>query len=210
MIALLERFYEPTAGRILFYGRDVQGVSRDELRSRISYVDQEAVALSGTVRQNLRVGAPDGTDDEFASVLARVGLAGDERTGRALLDHEVGELGTRLSGGERQRLAIARAYVANKSILLLDEITSNLDSRNEAMVQELVIRSSVPRTVVVIAHRFSTVVSADKIILLDGGRVSATGTHEELMQLSSLYRDLATHQLKPPAEAARGGDLSVV
>lgn len=206
MIALLERFYEPSAGRILFYGRDVQELSRDALRSQISYVDQESLALSGTMCQNLRLGAPDATDDQCAEALVRVGLAVNVEAGRALLDHEVGELGSKLSGGERQRLAIARAYLSNSPIFLLDEITSNLDSRNEALVQQLILRSSVPRTVVVIAHRFSTVLNADKIIVLDQGRVTATGTHSELLRRSSLYAELAKHQLKPSVQVKVGAD----
>lgn len=210
IIALMERFYEPTAGRILFYGRDVQTLSRDELRSKISYVDQESIALSGSVRENLLLGAPQASEDDCAMVLVQVGLAVDRATALLLLDSEVGELGIRLSGGERQRLAIARAYIANSPVFLLDEVTSNLDSGNEALVQDLILRSPIPRTVVVIAHRFSTVVNADKIILLEEGCVSATGTHSELLERSTLYRDLARHQLDPPREGRRPSDLSQV
>lgn len=203
VVALLERFYEPSAGRILFYGRDVQAMSRDRLRSHIAYVDQDSAALSGTVGQNLRLGAPGATEDKCATALVHVGLAADVAAGMRVLHQEVGELGTRLSGGERQRVAIARAYLADSPIFLLDEITSNLDSRNEAIVRRLILRPSIPRTVVVIAHRFSTVVDADKIILLDEGRVRATGTHHELLRESSLYRELVEHQLKPSMHVER-------
>lgn len=194
LFALLERFYEPSEGRILFRGRDVQGLSRDELRAQVAYVDQEAVVLSGSVRENLLLAAPEASDEECADVLVKVGLAADARSARRYLDQEVGELGSRLSGGERQRLAIARAVLARCPILLLDEITSNLDSRNEAIVQDLLLSSADARTVLVIAHRFSTVTAADKVIVLDEGEVVAEGTHAELLAQSALYRELAERQ----------------
>lgn len=200
VMALLERFYEPTRGRLWFRGQDVRGVSRDHVRSQMAYVDQDAAALSGSVRDNLRLGSPGRSDDECADLLVRVGLAKNEHAALLMLDDEVGELGSRLSGGERQRLAIARAYLSDSPIFLLDEVTSNLDSRNEMLIQDLVLRSPRRRTVVVIAHRFSTVISSDTIILLDGGRVSASGTHNELLERSPLYRDLAVHQLSAPMQ----------
>lgn len=198
LFALLERFYEPTSGRILFSGEDVQGLSRDALRSEIAYVDQESVVLSGSIRDNIQLAAPRATDGLCAQSLVQVGLAQDYDDALRILDDEVGELGARLSGGERQRLAIARALVAEASILLLDEITSNLDSRNEALVKDLLLSTDGSRTVLVIAHRFSTVVSADLILVMDAGRLIAQGTHAQLLDGSELYRELAEKQFVVP------------
>jgi len=194
LFALLERFYEPRAGRILFHGQDVRTLSRDDLRSQIAYVDQDAAVLSGSVRDNILLAAPMASDGRCAEALLQVKLAPDFASALRLLNHEVGESGSRLSGGERQRLAIARAIVAETPVLLLDEITSNLDSRSEAVVQDVLLCADRSRTVVVIAHRFSTVVSADVIIVLDQGRVVAEGSHATLMAESPLYRELAALQ----------------
>ncbi|WP_435111031.1 ABC transporter ATP-binding protein [Nocardiopsis synnemataformans] len=194
VFSLLERFYEPTGGRILFRGRDVREMSRDELRGQMAYVDQDAVVLSGNVRENLNLSADEATDVECIAALKQVGLVQNDAAGRRYLEREVGELGTRLSGGQRQRLAIARALLAGNPVLLLDEATSNLDSRNETMVQDALNLSEINRTTLVIAHRFSTVASADKIIVLDVGRVVAQGTHHELVQSCELYNELAKHQ----------------
>ncbi|MFD7655974.1 ABC transporter ATP-binding protein, partial [Actinosynnema sp. NPDC059797] len=195
LFSLLERFYEPTGGRLLYRGRDVAGLSRDDLRSRIAYVEQDAPALSGTVLDNLVLAAPSATEDECAAALVEVNLVPDVDSGRRYLRQPVGEVGSRLSGGERQRLAIARALIARSPVLLLDEVTSNLDGRNERLVQELVGSAGGERTVVVIAHRLSTVAAADDIVVLDAGRVVARGTHPELLERSPLYRELAQHQL---------------
>lgn len=210
VMALLERFYEPTQGRLLFRGQDVRGISRDHVRSQMGYVDQDAAALSGSIRDNLRLGSPARTDEECADLLVRVGLAENEPAALLMLDNEVGELGSKLSGGERQRLAIARAYLADSPIFLLDEVTSNLDSRNEMLIQDLILHSPRRRTVVVIAHRFSTVLNSDKIILLDEGQVSAAGTHSELLEQSPLYRDLAMHQLSHSTTQERDAETSEV
>ena len=197
IIALLERFYDASEGKLYFYGRDVQTVSRTWVRSHVSYVDQESVVLSGTVRENLRLGNRKASDQECSKVLVDVGLCTDGVDATKLLGREVGESGARLSGGQRQRLAIARAYLADSPVFLLDEFSSNLDSLSEVMVQNLILQPAAQRTVVVVAHRFSTVVNADKIILMDQGKILSIGTHSELMEKSLLYRELATHQLKP-------------
>lgn len=194
LFALLERFYEPTHGTINFRGQDIAGMSRDGLRKQIAYVDQDAVSLSGSVRDNLLLGAPDSTDEHCISVLRHVGLAASEHEARQFLGQEVGELGGKLSGGQRQRLAIARAVISDAPIMLLDEITSNLDSRNEALVTELLLTPTRDHTVIVIAHRFSTVVAADLIFVMDEGRIVAHGTHQELLSKSDLYKELAERQ----------------
>jgi len=193
LFSLLERFYEPTQGSVRFRDEDVRHLSRVELRRQIAYVEQDAPVLSGTVRDNLVLGAPGASTDQCIDALRQVNLprAGDAA---AFLACQVGEGGELLSGGERQRLAIARALLADSPVLLLDEVTSNLDSNNERIVRDLV-ASVGGRSIVVIAHRLSTVVAADAIIVMDQGRVVAQGTHRELMDACPLYRELAGNQL---------------
>jgi len=197
--ALIERFYDATAGSVRVGGADVRDVDRDSLRARIGYVEQDAPVLAGSLRDNLRLGAPDATDAQLLDALEAVNLGDLVRRASAGLDAEVGEGGVLLSGGERQRLAIARALLAATPILLLDESTANLDARNEASLKAALDVASEGRTTLVIAHRLATVVDADQIVVLDGGRVLARGTHHELLDASPLYRELAAHQLLAPA-----------
>ncbi len=197
--ALIERFYDVSEGRLRIGGADVRDVDRDSLRARIGYVEQDAPVLAGSLRDNLRLGAPDATDAQLLDALEAVNLGDLVRRASAGLDAEVGEGGVLLSGGERQRLAIARALLASTPILLLDESTANLDARNEASLKAALDVASEGRTTLVIAHRLATVVDADQIVVLDGGRVLARGTHEELLDASPLYRELAAHQLLAPA-----------
>jgi len=194
ILALVERFYDATGGVVRVGGADVQALPRDVLRGRLGYVEQEAPVLAGTLRENLLLTVPDATDAEVLAVLDAVNL-GDlvQRTDLGL-DAPVGEGGVLLSGGERQRLAIARTLLAGPPVLLLDEPTSNLDARNEAALRTAIDAVSSERTLIIVAHRLSTVIDADQIVVLDGGRVVATGRHGELLQSSPLYRELATHQ----------------
>lgn len=196
--ALIERFYDATDGRVLVGGVDVRDVDRDSLRARIGYVEQDAPVLAGTLRDNLRLGAPDASDEQLLAALESVNLSDLVVRAAKGLGAEVGEGGVLLSGGERQRLAIARALLASTPILLLDESTANLDARNEASLKTALDVASAGRTTLVIAHRLATVVDADQIVVLDGGRVLATGTHTELLDSSPLYRELAAHQLLAP------------
>lgn len=194
-LALIERFYDPTSGAILLGGQDVRMLDRDDLRAQLGYVEQDAPTLAGTIGDNLRLASPAASDEECEAVLRAVNL-GDVLDRNPLgLDAPVGESGVMLSGGERQRLAIARALLAAPPILLLDESTSSLDGLNEQRMREAIDAVAAGRTLIVIAHRLSTVVDSDHIVVMDHGRVVGEGTHSELVASTPLYRDLAKHQL---------------
>jgi ABC-type multidrug transport system fused ATPase/permease subunit len=195
VLALVERFYEVTQGTVRVGGVDVRELPRSQLRRQLGYVEQEAPVLAGTIRDNLRLTVPDATDAQLHTVLAAVNLTDIVGRSPLGLDAQVGEGGVLLSGGERQRLAIARTLLAAPPILLLDEPTSNLDARNEAALRQAIDTVAVRHTLLIVAHRLSTVVDADQIVVLDGGRVVATGRHDELTDTSPLYRELASHQL---------------
>ncbi|MCW2503726.1 MAG: transporter [Actinomycetia bacterium] len=194
VLALVERFYEATSGTIRVGGADIGELSRPELRGRLGYVEQEAPVLAGTLRENLRLTDPHAAEADLLAVMAAVNLTGIVERAPLGLDSQVGEAGVLLSGGERQRLAIARALLSAPPVLLLDEPTSNLDARNEAALREAIDAVAGDRTLIVVAHRLSTVVSADQIVVLDSGRVTAAGRHDELLDTSPLYRELAAHQ----------------
>ncbi len=195
ILALIERFYDPTAGVVRLGGVDVRGIPRDALRAQIGYVEQDAPVLAGTLRDNLTLSSPDATDEQCRAVLHSVNLDEVLERNERGLDAPVGESGVMLSGGERQRLAIARALLAAPPILLLDEATASLDGLNEQLLRDAIDAVAQNRTLLVIAHRLSTVVDSDRIIVLDHGRVVGVGTHSELVVSTPLYKDLAKHQL---------------
>jgi ATP-binding cassette subfamily C protein len=194
VFSLIERFYEPGAGRILLDGTDLRDWPIPELRAAIGYVEQDAPVLSGSLRENLILGAPDATDAEVREVLRITRLATLVNRLPHGLETAVGHRGTRLSGGERQRVAIARALLRRPRLLLLDEATSQLDALNEAALRETVAETALMTTVLVVAHRLSTVTMADRIIVMDAGRVKAAGTHAELVASDPLYAELAATQ----------------
>jgi ABC-type multidrug transport system fused ATPase/permease subunit len=199
-LALIERFYEVGDGVVRVDGTDVRDLPREALRRRLGYVEQEAPVLAGTLRDNLLLTDPDADEARLLAALDEVNLGALVTRTPEGLDVQVGEGGVLLSGGERQRLAIARTLLADAPILLLDEPTSNLDARNEYALRAAIGAAAQRRTLIVVAHRLSTVVDSDLIVVLDGGRVVATGAHHELLESSPLYRELATHQLLVPLQ----------
>lgn len=196
---LLLRFYDPLSGRILLDGVDLRDADTTAIRQRMALVSQEPVIFSTDALENIRYGNPDATDAEVQAAARQA--AADQFITRLPDGYRtfLGEKGVRLSGGERQRIAIARAILRDPAILLLDEATSALDSENETLIQGALAELKKNRTTLIIAHRLATVVNADRICLIDRGRVIATGTHAELVENSPLYKRLAELQFSTAA-----------
>ncbi|MFC5467529.1 ABC transporter ATP-binding protein [Cohnella suwonensis] len=196
LFSLLERYYEPQVGSVTYGGYDIYGFSLRDWRGLIGYVSQESPLMSGTIRDNIAYGLERGVSDEELKQVAAMAYADGfiEELPNGY-DTEVGERGMKLSGGQRQRIAIARALLRNPRILMLDEATSALDSTSERVVQDALNNLMKDRTTIVIAHRLSTVVGADRLVFLEKGVVTGVGTHDELVSSHSLYREFAEQQL---------------
>jgi len=195
LINLIPRFYDISAGRVTVDGTDVRDVSIDSLRSQIGIALQESVLFGGTIRDNIRYGRPDASEGEVIAA-AKAAQAHDfiMRLPQGY-DSWVGQRGVNLSGGEKQRLAIARALLIDPRVLILDDSTSSVDVQTEIKIQRALEGLMAGRTSFVVAQRISTVLHADKIVVLDRGRVADIGTHSELMESSPIYRDIYNSQL---------------
>ncbi len=196
-VNLLPRFYDVKKGRITFDGKDIKDLALSSLRDQIAVVFQDNFLFSGTIRDNIIIGRKDATEDELQAAVKSAHLDEFISALPKGLDTELGERGLTLSGGQRQRVAIARAFLRNAPIVVLDEATSALDNKSEAIVQQALDNLMKNRTVFVIAHRLSTVVNADKIVVLNGGEIVEFGTHEELLKIEDgAYRALYNAQFK--------------
>ncbi|MGW1882769.1 ABC transporter ATP-binding protein [Streptomyces sp. NPDC001970] len=202
LFQLVERFFTPDRGTIRLAGTDTASMPLGELRSRIGLVEQDSPLMRGTVRENLTYAHPDATPEDIAVAVEAAHLTKVIDALPDGLDTELGEGGTGLSGGQRQRLAIARALLTRPDVLLLDEATSNLDSDSETALRDALTTIGARCQVLTIAHRLSTTIGADRILVIEDGRLRAIGTHAELMDGDSTYRRLSGRQLAPSGTAS--------
>jgi ABC-type multidrug transport system fused ATPase/permease subunit len=197
LVSLLPRFYDPAAGRILLDGVDIRDLTLESLREKVSLVLQEPLLFSGSIADNIRYGRLEASDEEVMEA-ARAANAHDfiARLPEQY-QTQLGERGAKVSGGERQRISVARAFLKNAPILILDEPTSSIDSKTEAVILDALDRLMAGRTTFMIAHRLSTIRRADLILVMDKGRVVERGTHEQLLRRGGLYAQL--HQMQTGA-----------
>ena len=198
LVNLIPRFYELTEGIIKIDGLDIKNICLQSLRKNISIVTQESILFNDTVRTNIAYGMEKVSDEEVIAAAKTANAWEFIKQMEHGLDTEIGEKGAKLSGGQRQRLSIARAILKNPPILILDEATSALDTESERLVQEAITKMMENRTVLVIAHRLSTITHADKIMVMDHGRIMDMGTHKELLQKSKIYKMLSQNQFIAP------------
>jgi len=192
--SLLPRFYDPKEGEITINGMDLRALRKKQLRDHISIVSQDTVLFDETVAENIRIGKPHASDEEVENAAKQAQAHDFISTMQEGYRTRIGERGTRLSGGQKQRIAIARAFLKNAPILILDEATSALDSESEAKIQTALEKLIVGKTVFIIAHRFSTIKLANRILVFDKGHIVGDGTHEELIESCELYKDLHKRQ----------------
>jgi ATP-binding cassette subfamily B protein len=191
---LLFRFYEPTGGRILIDGQDITLVTQESLRRALGIVPQDSVLFNDTIGYNIGYGKDGATQEEIEGAARGAAIHDFIASLPKGYESQVGERGLKLSGGEKQRVAIARTLLKDPPILIFDEATSALDSRTEAAIQETMRTVAARRTSIVIAHRLSTVVDADQIVVLNEGRVAERGTHAQLLRKGGLYAEMWTRQ----------------
>ncbi|MEM6492509.1 MAG: ATP-binding cassette domain-containing protein, partial [Pseudomonadota bacterium] len=208
---LLFRFYDATEGRVLIDGQPIRDVQQSSLRAAIGVVPQDTVLFNDTLRANLAYARPDADEAEIMGAARKAQLDGFIATLPDGLDTKVGERGLKLSGGEKQRVAIARTILKDPAILILDEATSSLDSNTEKAIQESLDAAAAGRTTLVIAHRLSTVVNADEILVLQAGRIVERGRHDVLVAHGGLYAEMwrrqrAAAETRAAAEAAARAD----
>ncbi len=193
-VNLIERFYEVNEGSISIDGIDVRQVTQKNLRDKIAYVGQQALLFSGSIRENIALGKPDASDEDVLRAAQQSSLSDFLSQSSLGLDTEVGEGGKEVSGGQRQRVAIARAFIKDASILILDEATASLDAKSEREIQEALDKLAQGRTTLIVAHRFSTLRHAQRILVFDQGSIVGDGSHEELYASCELYRELHDKQ----------------